>query len=87
LLVAYETDLPAQLRQAQVGVVLAQRQPELGARGQQPVRIRHALVHQVVDHHTDVGVGACQEERVPALHEQSRVRAGHQPLGRRLLVP
>ena len=51
------------VRQAQVGVVLAQQQAVLGARGMQPVRLDGRLGDQVVDQHADVGLVAPQDER------------------------
>ena len=47
-------------RQALVGVVGAQAQPVLGARGEHAVGLGDAARHQVVDHHADIGVGAAR---------------------------
>ena len=77
--------------QAAVGVVLAQHQPMLGARGEHAVRLARRLGHQVVDQHPDVGFVAPQDQLLaaaarPAPQRQRGVDAGHQALRRGLLV-
>ena len=50
-------------RQALVGVVGAQAQPVLGARGEHAVRLGDAARDQVVDHDAEIAVGARDDER------------------------
>ena len=52
-------------RQPQVGIVGAQRQAVLGARGEHPVGLDHALRGQVVDQHAEIGLGAVGHEVGP----------------------
>src|SRR5574337_1009703 len=72
--------------QAQVGVVLAQMQPVLGARSEHAVRLDRAVAGEVVDQHADVGLIAAWIPRRLAVHGQRRVEAGDQPLCGGLLV-
>ena len=77
--------------QAAVGVVLAQHQAVLGARGEHAVGLVRRLGHQVVDQHPDVGFVAAQDQLVTgavrtAVQGQRRVDPCHQPLCGRLLV-
>ena len=53
-------ELQPRRRQALVGVVGAQAQPVLGARGEHAVGLGDAARHQVVDHHADVALGAAR---------------------------
>ena len=53
-------------RQALVGVVDAQAQAVLGARGEHPVRLGDAAGDQVVDHHAEVRIGAGDGDAVAA---------------------
>ena len=50
--------------QSSVGAVVAQQQAVLGARGVQAVGLGEVAGDQVVDHHTDVGLGAPKFDRV-----------------------
>ena len=61
------------LGQAQVGVVLAQLQAELGPAGEHAVGLAHALGDQVVNQHADVRLAAVQDERRLPLQLQPRV--------------
>ena len=72
--------------QSPVGVVDAQVQAELGARGEHPVGLVRALRNQVVDEDTDVGLGAVQGEAFFAAHGKGRVDAGHNALRSGFLV-
>ena len=60
------TNLEPHWRQALVGVVGAQAQAVLGARGEHAVGLGDAARHQVVDHHAHVAVGARDDEVAPA---------------------
>ena len=51
--------------QPQVGVVLAQLQPELGPAGEHAVGLGHALGDQVVDQHAEVGLVAPRQPGSP----------------------
>ena len=84
--VADEAELAPPLAQAQVGVVLAQQQAPLGARGEHPVGLAGAAGDQVVDEDPEVGLRAVEDERRARLREAGRVDPGPEPLRRRLLV-
>ena len=58
-----QAQAPGALGEPQVGVVVAQQQPVLGARGEHAVGLVDALGHQVVDQHADVGLVASQDKR------------------------
>ena len=72
---------PARGRQPLVGVVGAQAQAVLGARGEHAVGLGHAARDQVVDHHADVGRRrATARNRAPAAARLQRgVEAGDEP--------
>ena len=72
--------------QALVGVVGAQVQPVLGARGEHPVRLGHPAGDQVVDHDADVGLAAVEDEGRALERARSRVDARDETLARRFLV-
>ena len=61
-LVVHQTQLAADGRQAQVGVVLAQQQAMLGAAGEHAIGLARAARHQVVDEHADVAFAALRHE-------------------------
>ena len=75
-----EPEPAAERHQALVGVVLAQQQAVLGARGHHAVGLVGALGDEVVDEHAGVGLVAAQEQRLrrrrhgraPALMPASR---------------
>ena len=79
-LVVDEAEFAASGRQAQVRVVLAQREAVLRAAREHAVRLGRAARDEVVDHHADVGVAAGREPRFALLHLQARVDAGEQAL-------
>ena len=58
--------LDAERRQPLVGVVAAQMQPELGARGEHAVGLGDAPRHQIVNHHAEIALGARQDDRLLA---------------------
>src|SRR5207247_3402986 len=64
--IANQTHAPAERRQALIGVVDAQMQPELGARGEHPVGLLRALAYQIVYQNTRVAFGASHQKRLPA---------------------
>ena len=69
-----------------VGVVLAQEDAILGARGEHAIRLIHAFRHQVIDKHPDVSFVAAQREgRIPRA-TQCGIDTCHDALARRLLV-
>ena len=56
------SQLAAHRRQPLIGIVGAQRQPELGTRREHAIGLGDALARQVVDHHADIGVGTPEGE-------------------------
>jgi hypothetical protein len=79
-------ELAALLGEAQVGVVLAQAQAVLGARGEHAVGLGHAAGDQVVHQHAEVGLVAARAPGLAALHLQRGVGAGEQALRGGFLV-
>ena len=73
-------------RQAPVGIVFAQQQPMLGARGEHAVGLGGAARGQVVDQYADVGLVAAGDPRGLALHLARGIDAGQQPLRGRFFV-
>ena len=59
-------ELHAFRRQPLVGVVDAQAEPVLRARGEHAVGLAHAARDQVVDEHADIGLGAVEHDAVRA---------------------
>ena len=82
----HQTQLMAELCQAQVGVVLAQLQAELGPAGKHSVGLGHAFGHQIVDHHAQVGLIATRQPGVAPQHLQRGIGPGIQTLGCGFLV-
>src|SRR3990172_10431880 len=72
--------------QTQVGVVDAQVQAKLGARGEHAVRLVGTLGYQVVNQDADVGLGAVERDRFFPLHLQPSVDARHEALASSLLI-
>jgi hypothetical protein len=85
-LLAHQAEPAAGLGQAQIGVVLAQQQPVLGAAGEHAVGLVGAAGDQVIDQHAEVGLVPARRPGLAPLHRQRRVGAGQQPLGGGLLV-
>ena len=85
-LVVDEAELAADRHQAIDRVVLAQQQPELGARRQHAIRLLGAARDQIVDEHADVRLIAAQDQRIAPRQRERRVDAGEQALDRGLLV-
>ncbi len=54
---AHESELDASWREARIGVVRLQRQPELRARRQHAVRLTRAQCHQIMHEHAHVARG------------------------------
>ena len=77
---------PADLGEAQVGVVLAQLQAVLGAAGEHAVGLGDAARDQVVDQHAEVGLVAARAPAGLAPRLQRGVDARQQPLRGRFLV-
>ena len=73
--------------QSGIGIVLAQLQTELGPAGEHAIRLGHALRHQVVHHHAQVGLITAWQPSAFAATLQRSVHAREQTLGRRLFVP
>ena len=59
-----QADRPAELGQAEVGVVVPEQEPVLGAAGEHPVGLVDPPGHEVVDQDADVGLRAVDDERV-----------------------
>jgi hypothetical protein len=72
--------------EAAVGVVDAQVQAELGARGEHAVRLVGALGDEVVDEDAGVAFGAVHGEGRLAFEPERGVDAGHDSLAGRLFV-
>ncbi len=68
------------------GVVLAQLQAVLGARGEEPVGLVHPAGDDVVEQDADVGLVPARHEGLVAARAKHGVDSGHDPLGGRLLV-
>ncbi len=86
LLLGDKAVLVAVLHQAPVGVVLPQKEPVLGERGEHAVGLLCAARDQVVNEHADVCLVAAEHERLFALELSCGVYACHDALGGRLLV-
>ena len=84
--VAHQTHLAPCFGQSGVGVVLAQLQTELGSAGEHAVGLGHALGHQVVHHHAQVGLVAAGQPSAFTATLQRGVHTREQALGRRLFV-
>ena len=84
--IADQPEPPARLGQAQVGVVLAQHQPILGATGEHPIGLGRSARDEIVDHDAEIGLVATRQPGVAALHRKGCVDAGEQALRRGLLV-
>ena len=67
-------------REAAIGVVDAQVQAELGARGEHAIGLVGALGDEVVDEDAGVAFGAIHGERRLALEPERGVDAGHDAL-------
>ena len=76
--VVHEAELAADFRQARVGVVLPQLQAELGAAGEHPVGLGHALGGQVVHQHAEARPGPAPAARgvTPPAARRSARRTG-----------
>ena len=68
----------ALIGQALIGIVGAQRQTILGARGEHAIGLGDAAGHEVVDHHAEIAVGAVEHDRVGA-RRPSRPRSDPRP--------
>ena len=75
----------AERRQARVGVVVAQQDAMLGARGEHAIGFVDAFGDEIVDHHADVRLAAREPQRLGAARRARRVDAGDQALAPRLL--
>src|SRR6266849_10852124 len=85
-LIADQSHAPAMRREALVGVINAQMQAKLGARGKHAVRLVGSLADQVVNQDGGVSLGAVENQRRLALRLQRGVDARHQPLARGFLI-
>ena len=81
-----QADPPAQLGQAEVGVVVPEQQPVLGAAGEHPVRLVDPAGDQVVDQDADVGLRPVEDERARPRRRTGGVDPGDQALRGGLLV-
>ena len=85
-LVAGQAHAVADLRQPQVGVVLAQKQAVFASAGHHAVGLVRALGRQVVHQHADIGLVAAEDDALPALHKARGVDACQNALRAGLLV-
>ncbi len=81
-----QAEVVGERRQAEVGVVAAQQQAVLRARGQHPVGLDELLGDEVVDHHAEVALVAPQDDRVAPGRPSRGVDAGEEALPGGLLV-
>src|ERR1035438_7848414 len=81
-----QSDAASMRSKPAVGVVDAQVQAELRARGEHAVRLVRPLADEIVDEDGGVGLGAVEDQWRLALHLQRRVDACHDALARRLFV-
>src|ERR1700722_3394739 len=72
--------LMADLRKAQIGIVLSEQQAVFGAGSKHAVRLDRALRHKVVNENADISLVAAKDDRLFALHSAGGVNAGHEPL-------
>src|SRR6185436_20000523 len=84
--IADQAEFPAVTFEPFVGVVIAKRQTVLRSGSEDPVRLVHTLLDEILDQNSDVRLLASHPERLSFLHEQRGVYSGQQPLTRRLLV-
>jgi hypothetical protein len=84
--IADKSDVAAPRCQSKIGVIDAQQEAMLGARGEHPVRLEAPLRDQVVDHDADVGFVAAENERRAAPGTLCGVDPGDDSLPRRLFV-
>ena len=82
----YQAYFMTDRRESQVGVVLAQQDAVLCARGKHAVGFVDAFGYQVVDQYADVGFVALQYDRLQPLQCPMRIDAGHQTLGCGFLI-
>ena len=73
-------------RQPLVGVVGAQRQPELSTRGEHAIGLADPVSREVVDHHPKIGFGAVEGRQLLAAGLACGIDSRQHALGRRLLV-
>ena len=86
MIIIDQTELATYRGEALVCVVLTKQNAIFRTRGKHPVGILNALGYQVVDQHTDVGLGAGENQRLFLGKRQMRVDACHQSLTSGLLV-
>src|SRR5262245_58129394 len=79
-LFAYKTDVVSQGRQSFVSIIDPQMQPELGARGEHPVRLVRPLADQIIDQDSGVALGPPHHERLLASEPARGVDSGDDPL-------
>ena len=80
------TKLAAQLGQTQICVVFAQAQAVFGAAGEHSIRFAHALRHQVIDQHTQIGLIAARHPWLLVERPAGGIDACEQALGGRFLI-
>src|SRR5436309_1804681 len=81
-----QAEVASEPAQTLVGIVGSQQESMLGSRREHPIGLPVLARHQVVDQHADVGLVPPQDERPATLELKRGVNAGHEALGRRLLV-
>ncbi len=69
------------------GVVLPHRETELGARGEEPIRLVHATGDEIVDQHPDVRSLAAEDHRLEPQRMRRGIQSRDDPLPPRLLIP
>ena len=81
-----ESQVVTFLGQTHVGIILAQQDAVLGARGKHAVRFIHATGHQVINQHTDVSLVTAQGKRFTTGHILVGIDAGNESLPCRFLI-
>src|SRR5258705_9716155 len=85
-IVIHQSEPTSCLGKTQVGIVLAQLQPILGAAGEHPVRLGDAAGDKIVDQNTQVRLVAARAPSRLATRAQRGVDPGEQSLRGGLLV-
>jgi len=76
----------AHLCQTLIRIICAKEEAIFRTRGEHAIGLCHAFRNQIVNHHTDIGLAAVQNERLTRLCGEGGIRACHQALCRRLFI-
>ena len=81
-----KADVVAELRQAEVGIVLTENETVFSAGGEHAIGLGCALGDEVIDEDTDVSLIAAQDDRVLALNAPGGVHPSYKSLGTSFFV-